>query len=286
MGYKPSPRPSFDQATHIPYESVTRHLWGDPEAGEVSDWIYVSSDKIHQLLFGLPPQGAFRHSDNARTIFAADEVLYVLKGTMILANPETGEVHRINTGEAAFFRRDTWHHAFNHSDDLLQVLEYFCPPPSQGTSGAYGQKQPLLAESKYTRDHWLGAWPMARADVEAEQTIQVLRETDCMWRLEGEEHQVLVGLWAATEHMTVGKIHLLPGQHSDLQNHGGDESLYVLEGRLNMHVPENEGQRWFELNPQDGFYIPEGEPHAYYNMTGQPVTLIFGVAPTYLSPQA
>jgi quercetin dioxygenase-like cupin family protein len=191
-------------------------------------------------------------------------------------------VQRVNQGEAAFFRRDTWHHAFNYSDDLLQVLEFFAPPPSQGTSGAYSQQQPMLKESKYTRDQWLGWWPMARADVEAEQTIQVLRETDCMWRLEGRENEILVGLWAATEHLTVGKIHLLPGQHSDLQAHGGDESLYLLEGRLNMHVPQNEGQRWFELNPGDGFYVPEGEPHSYYNMTGQPLTLIFGVAPRYL----
>ena len=51
MAYAPSPRPTFSEATPIPYASVTRHLWGDPEAGEVADLIYVSSDKIHQLVF-------------------------------------------------------------------------------------------------------------------------------------------------------------------------------------------------------------------------------------------
>jgi quercetin dioxygenase-like cupin family protein len=103
-----------------------------------------------------------------------------------------------------------------------------------------------------------------------------------MWRMEGREREVLVGLLAATEHLTVGKIHLLPGQRTDLQTHGGDESLYVLEGTLNMHTPDNDGQRWFELKPGDGFYIPEGQPHQYYNITAQPVSLIFGVAPNYL----
>ena len=125
MGYAPSPRPTFPGPAQIPYDHVTRHLWGDPTAGEVADWIYVSSDKLHQLIFGLPPGGAFRHSDSFRTVFAADEVLYVLSGTMVLANPETGEVHRIQPGEAAFFRRDTWHHAFNYSSQPLRVLEYF-----------------------------------------------------------------------------------------------------------------------------------------------------------------
>ena len=75
MGYSPSPRPTFDGPAAIPFQSVTRHLWGDPVSGEVADWIYVSSGLIHQLVFGLPPGGAFLHSENFRTVFAADELL-------------------------------------------------------------------------------------------------------------------------------------------------------------------------------------------------------------------
>ncbi len=79
-----SPRPSFDQPTHIPYEQVTRHVWGDETSGEVIDWIYVSSSKIHQLVFSMPFAGHFRHSDKHRTIFAADELYYVISGTAIM----------------------------------------------------------------------------------------------------------------------------------------------------------------------------------------------------------
>ena len=125
--YKPSPRPTFDGPAAIPYGSVTRHLWGDEEAGEVADWIYVSSDRIHQLVYGLSPGGAFRHSDAFRTVFAADVVYYVLSGTLVIANPSTGEVQRLDPGDAAFFRRDTWHHAFNYSAEPLRVLEFFVP---------------------------------------------------------------------------------------------------------------------------------------------------------------
>ena len=71
--YTPSPRPTFPGPAHIPYAAATRHLWGDQVSGEVADWIYVSSDKIHHLVFGLPPGGAFRHSDAYRTAFAADD---------------------------------------------------------------------------------------------------------------------------------------------------------------------------------------------------------------------
>ena len=70
-----------------------------------------------------------------------------MKGVLIINNPENGETHKIESGEAVFFRKDTWHHAFNHSDDYLQVLEYFSPPPLQGTSGLYAKEKKLLKNS-------------------------------------------------------------------------------------------------------------------------------------------
>lgn len=284
MAYKPSPRPTYSEPTHLRYEAVSRHLWGDPEAGEVADWIYVSSDKIHQLVWGLPPGGAFRHSNEFRTIFGADVVYYVLSGTMVIANPQTGEVHRVLPGEAAFFRKDTWHHALNYSRESLRVLEYFSPPPSQGTSGAYARTKPLLeiSDVKYGINAALGRWPMQRNEIERDFTIRVIRDHDLLWRLEGGVgNEVLTGLLCSTENLTMGKIILQPGQHGDLHRHGGDESLYLLEGTLNLFCPENEGQKWFELKPQDGFYLPAGSLHAYHNITDKPVTLIFGVAPNY-----
>lgn len=285
MSYSASPRPNFEGPAHIPYGTVTRHLWGDDESGEVADWIYVSSAKIHQLVFGLPPGGAFRHSDSYRTIFAADEVLYVLSGVMALSNPETGEVHRVQPGEAAFFRRDTWHHAFNFSTEPLRVIEFFAPPPSQGTSGSYAQTKPNLDSLKYAQEQWMGRWPAAQAEAAESFTIRPVREADLLWRLEGAKQQLLVGILAATEHLTVGKMQLLPGQRSDVEIHGGDESLYLLEGTLNVRAPENDGPRWFELRPGDGFFVPEGAPHQYYNMSDAPVTFLCGVAPKY-SPGA
>ncbi len=281
MAYKPSPRPTFSEPTHLPYASVTRHLWGDPEAGEVADWIYVSSDKIHHLVFGLAPGGEFRHSNEFRTIFAADQIYYVLRGVMVIANPETGEVRHVKAGEAVFFRRDTWHHAFNYGSEPLRVLEYFSPPPSQGTSGAYARTKPLLTQTKYTQDQALGRWPMERAAIEDAAMLHMVRETDLLWQLVDGKPEVLVGLLCATEHLTVGKMILLPGQRTAIQTHNGDESLYLIEGTLNLLCPEKDGQRWFELNPQDGFYIPAGSPHQYHNYTDKPVTLIFGVAPEY-----
>jgi len=282
MSYSPSPRPTFDRTTHIPYRSVTRHLWGDEEAGEVADWIYVSSDKIHQIVFDLEPRGWFRHSDSFRTIFAADEVFYVLSGTMILSNPETGEVHRVLAGGAAFFRRDTWHHVFSEGPDELRILELFAPPPAQGTSGRYAQAQPNLVTSRYVRDELLGRWPMDRDAINATNTVQVIREPDILWRFEGECQRTLVGLFAATEHLTAGKITLQPGQKTEFHAHGGDESLLVAAGAVFLQGLDEDRPAWVELETNDGAFIPQDVRHRYWNRSGLAAELVFAVAPEYL----
>ena len=278
-----SPRPTFDKPTPIPYEQATRHVWGDAGSGQVLDWIYVSSSKIHQLVFALPAGGQFRHSDAHRTIFAADELYYVLSGTLALANPESGEVQRLCAGEAAFFRRDTWHHGFNCGTEPLRVLEFFAPPPSQGSSSAYAKTKPNLTTNRYTQDQWLGQWPMARAEAARTARFSVLRDSDLLWRLEGQQQLALTGLLVSTDQLTVGKICLLPGQVTDSELHGGDESLYVLEGTLTLSVAVPDSAPWYELKAGDGFYLPQGTSHQYRNLSDRPVTVLFGVAPHYLA---
>ena len=283
MGYTASPRPRYPGPAHIPYSGVARHLWGDETSGQVSDWLYLSNDNLHQMVFALPPQGAFRHSDDFRTVFAADEVYYVLNGVLVVNNPETGEVHRAQAGEAVFFRRDTWHYGFNYSQEQLRVLEFFAPPPSRGTSGAYALGQPNLAQPRSGQDQWLGHWPISQPEAESCFSMRVLREPDVLWRLEGKTHPLLVGILASTEHLTVAKFELFPGQRADAHQHQGDEGLYVLSGSMHVRVFQETGPQYFELQPGDGFYVPAGVRHEYYNIASQPARAIFAVAPTYLA---
>lgn len=284
MAYKSSPRPSFSAATHIPYSGVTRFLWGDEAAGFVDDWIYASTDKIHQLVFGLPAYGAFRHSKDRPTVFGADEVLYVLEGTLGAANPETGEVHVAQAGEAVFFRKNTWHHGFSLSAEPLRVLEYFAPPPATGTSGPYARTRPYVETSKYQQSGFIGRWPMASAEERQSASLRVMRDADLLWELDGKDQGVLTGLYASSEHLTVGRSTVIPGRASSLHSHSGDECLYLLSGTLNVLVPEQDGQTWFEIHPKDGFFLPAGTKHQYWNMGKDPAVFVFGVAPLYGAP--
>lgn len=269
-----SPRPTFTGPTAIPQAEAVRFLWGDGESGEVADWIYASSDKIHMLVYGLPPGGACLHSDAHRTVFGADVTYTVLEGTLVLANPEIGEVRVAQAGETILFRRDTWHHIAAHDTRKLRVLEFFAPPPSTGTSRKYAQQQPYLEQWRHSDDSLLGTWPMPPR----EPTLHHRRESDVLWRLDGE---ALTGIIVSTENLTVGSTSLMPGKRSAVEAHGGDECVFVTEGTLNVRTFDAPGTGWIELHPGDGFFCPEGISHQYFNVGDQPAKAIFGVAPRW-----
>lgn len=273
--YKPSPRPTFDGPARITRADVTRHVWGDAEAGEVNDWIYASTDRIHCLVFGVGPQGAYRHSEEFRTIFGADEYLHVLEGELILANPETGDVVRVPEGEGASFGPGTWQHAFAHGERPLRVLELFAPPPSTGTSGAYARTQPYLE-----RDDWRYA---RDGDLDGTAGPGCFRVHDGRSAALRYAPGVLTGVELASEHLTAGWIELSPGAVSERRAHGGDAILFALSGAAFVRAEYGDGQVVAELGPEDAMYVPMGSSYDIRNVGGTTCRLVFGVAPKYLA---
>lgn len=260
--------------------TVARHIWGDHEACEVADWIYASTQQIHALVFGLPPGGAFRHSPEFRTVFGADEVLTVLRGRMVLANPETGEVQLVETGGSIAFGQDTWHHAFAHGTEELRVLELFAPPPSTGSSGPYARTRPYLTTNRYEDDSVIGHWPQEKP---RRSTLRPLRLEDTHYRLSGD---VLVGIIFSSDQLTVANVSVSPGSVSAKEQRGGDEVLFGLSGT--MHVRSwFEGNTYvFEMAANEACYLPAGSVHEYRNYSARTATALLGVAPRFLPGSA
>jgi quercetin dioxygenase-like cupin family protein len=265
-GYQPSPRPSFGGATVIARSQAARHVWGDAESGEILDRIYVSNDRIHQLLFEIPAGGQFTHSAEYRTVFGADEVLYAIEGDLVVANPETGQLVRISAGEAVFFGPDTWHHAFNWGTGPARVLEFFAPPPATGTSGAYARQRPLLARSTYA-----GGEPGTGPG-----RLTVIRPQAHAWRLDGDRAQVLTGIIASTPRLTVARCEVRGTGWSGWLCHPGDTGGYVAAGSLLLQLG---GRAWHELGPGDGFYLPGGERYQVANAAPGITSYLTGSAP-------
>jgi quercetin dioxygenase-like cupin family protein len=279
--------PAEPQARHIEFGAADLKLWGDPVSGQVNDWIFHLGERICHLVFSIPPGRRFTQSDAWRPIYGADEVYYVLGGNLALANPQTGEVVRAGPGEVIRFHPNTWHHGFSVGPDELRVLEFFAPAlpglavPEAGDG--YGMSQPGLGSFRYVQDELLERWPTGADDAAAAATLHPVRPSDILWRMEGRRDPVLVGIFLSTPSLTVARIDLLPGRSSDIRQHGGDLALYVLEGRLNVLLPDAAPVRWFELAAGDGFFAPAGTPHRYVNVTSTTVRVLAGVAPAYLA---
>lgn len=278
MGYSPSPRPTFERPTLLPFAEVTRHTWGDPVAGHVDDWIYVSSGLLHVIVFGMAPGGRFTHSEDFRTVFGADEVLHVLQGTLALANPETGEVVRAEPGESVFFRKDTWHHGFSFGAEPVRVLEFFSPPPSTGASGPYARTRPYLPEPDWRYgDAPIGGLAGARGP--ARRTLHPVAPGERSYRLEGD---ALVGLIASTEHLTVASARLVPGGATPEVARGGDVVVIAEQGELVVEATaaDGTGER-FALGRWDAAYLPLGSSYRLVGGGDGPADALVGVAPAY-----
>lgn len=273
-GYRPSPRPDYAVPTLVRRVDVQRHIWGDRESGLVADWIYASTARLHGLLFGLAPGKWFRHSPAFRTVFGADEVLYVLSGAMLIANPANGEVQHCQVGEAVFFRQGTWHHVCAQGTEPLRVLEFFAPPPSQGTSGPYAAQQPYLEKSSYRRDELLG--DLSRAGVAA--TLRHIARRDHSLRVEGE---ITVGLLASTEHLTVAELAIPAGACGERSAHGGDAMIFGLEGELMIRSWWQGASTTFEIGPHDAVFIPQRGEYEVLSFA-RAARALLGVAPNYL----
>jgi mannose-6-phosphate isomerase-like protein (cupin superfamily) len=273
-GYSPSPRPTYDAPTLVRRSSIKHHVWGDQQSGLVGDWLYASTDKLHVLEFRLAPGCWFKHSKAFRTVFAADEVLYVLGGAMLACNPQTGEVVECLAGESLFFRKDTWHHVRAQGAEPLRVLEFFSPPPSQGTSGAYAMTRDYLETPVYRRNELLGNCIGATKPA----TLHWIGTRERSLRLEGE---IAVGLIVSTEHLTVAELQVPAGAAGERTAHGGDAMLVGLSGELMVRTYWKSESATFELGPRDAVFVPENGQYEVLSFAG-PATALLGVAPRYL----
>lgn len=263
------------------YRDLERRTWGDEQTGRLADWFYADDAELNLNIVGMPANGSAVASPANPTVFGADELFYVLEGTMVQSNPVTGEVFVVKPGEAIFFRKDTWHFQWNYSNTQLRMLEFFQPSPKTGTGGAYARAQPPLAgPPKQGQDELLGQWPMAR-DLPREKTTWMIHEHDILWRIEGtvRTREILVGVLASTEHMTVAKMNFLGGHRSCEYVHNGEKVIFVESGTLHVEFPGT--KKWVELEAWDGLRIPAGTTHSFYNMSQDPATCLFSVAGDY-----
>ncbi len=240
------------------------------------DLVYLSSEHLHVLDFSLPPGGRFGHSHDNPTIFAADELLYVRDGSLLLSDPETGEHQLVHAGEAVFFERDTWHHGQAAGDAGVRVLEFFSPTPTTGASSAYAKQQPFLDTIEHVDQRIFDRWPTNAAALAAARRLHPIREHDLA---HAHRDDLEIAFFAATEHLSVARCRLRAGTSSPPERHPGEEFVLVLSGELMIRTPTAAAANCLFLRPGDAAVLPPDTPHSYVATGDESAVWITGVGP-------
>lgn len=135
-----------------------------------------------------------------------------------------------------------------------------------------------------------GKWPVD--PVEARERRELVKITPGQWKhlVHGIKKHVHVSVIASTNYAQVGRINLPPNSCSELENHDGDEVIYMLEGKMAVRIVEtpdleedasNANRRHYELCTGEAFLIPEGYIHQYINLTTGQAAFFFGIGPDF-----
>lgn len=260
-GRRPTPRPRFTEPRLIRRVDAVPHVWGDDEAGYVTDRVLSSTDQLHALEFELAPGGGFRHSAMNQTVFGADVLYYVLEGALLLTNPETGEVVRAETNTGRLFHRGTWHNGFTASSAApVRVLEFFSPPPSRGTASDFARRQPALAEPLYRDSRWEGRWPEARAEREASTSFHHVDAHNALLSFRDSSPAHVIATLVSTPFLQVIEGTVQPAHVEEFRVVERESVITVLEGELWVDVwSDSVGfQATNVLLPGDSMFLPIG----------------------------
>ena len=131
-----------------------------------------------------------------------------------------------------------------------------------------------------------GKWPVDPA--KARENLELVKISRDSWKhlVHGQKKHVHVSVLLSTDYAQVGHIRLYPGSYSELENHAGDEAIYMLKGKMAIRVvtdPDlqadaaNANRQHFELSEGEAFLIPEGFVHQYVNLTDEESVFFFGI---------
>jgi quercetin dioxygenase-like cupin family protein len=268
---------SFSQPALIPAAQAPRFLWGDAEAGFISDWIYGSSPDIHMMSFEMTVGQRFGNSPNFKTYYNCAETYHCLKGEFTFHCPETGEVHVLQKGDTLYFPPNTWHWGYNFGPETCHVLESLTPRRVEAVE-AYAKKQAWLTDIRYGQRELIGHYepgtprPAERA--------KLVRPGKYLFEIVGEKLPMRVGIAVSTDMLTTAFVDLHPGQASELISHSSDKVIYALDGRMNVRLPSAD-PNWWQLDAGDAGFMPAGTEHAFFNTSDKMARFLFSVAPKY-----
>jgi uncharacterized cupin superfamily protein len=202
----------------------------------------------------------------------------VVAGRMIIADPSSGEMHTLDSGQGVLMRAGTWHNAFNPYRETARVVEYFCPPPALGTASDFAKRQEPLAETKYRDTRWEGRWPAARAESEATCRLTTVGFENGLLEFRDDKATHLRSLLTSTDFLQVLSGEVRAGHVEEFAPVTYESVVVATEGELWVDVwsPEGGYSATNVLRPGDAMFLPVGTHERMLVRTAETARYLLG----------
>jgi mannose-6-phosphate isomerase-like protein (cupin superfamily) len=275
----------FEGPALVRRANAKRFLWGDDTAGYVSDLIYGRGERIAALVYSLRPGEGFGASETWKPLYDQHRFYFVVRGSLTIQDPETGEVAVAGAREAITWRGSRYHFGYNFGTEETVVLDWYAPqeraPDVPEIEISPGKRE--VGEVVGGQVELLRSWPdsQLKARAAALESGGIVRVTldDALKFVHGQNAPMLVSIMASSDDLTAGTLLLRPGLMSEPEQHPGDEVAFSLGGNLHVHLPDT--GEWFDLEPMDCVFIPEGLRHQYCSYGESVSQAAFCVVPHY-----
>lgn len=120
---------------------------------------------------------------------------------------------------------------------------------------------------------WQGKYPFKPED----KRCMVISEKDRLPLIHGEEKKGLIEIFASTDKIHYGIFYVSPFDNLDPSApHKGDEVYYILKGEGVVAVDDSQT---YTVKEGEGFYLPAGLKHQWYNFSGERLDVLWALAP-------
>ena len=202
-----------------------------------------------------------------------------------MLNPQTGRAFQVKKGEGFVIQPNTWHQAYNFTDETVSILGVIAP--SIWSQEDRGSEIEYLEESRFYKVNLEveGTWPPV-GPPPVDGSMARVGEGDLLHLIHGKDYHVLVSLLASNQYLSAGFITLPTKGFSEPETHAGDEVVYAMDGSVMIQVLEGEDTTGksvshvsHEVQQGQKFLIPEGIRHQYFNFNDRAIRPYFAVAP-------
>jgi quercetin dioxygenase-like cupin family protein len=263
--------------------------WAPAPGNSTPGWITVSTPRVNAGVFLVQPGGWFDAGNHP-----GPEPYYILKGTLHLSNPDTGDVIEISAGDASNIPAFAYHHAHNFGDEACWIqwwvpgemhTDDFKRKVCDGTlheTGWYERDAVVLNGPHTSNDGFLSrldllsSWPSDQPRDAYD--IQKLDRSTWLHTLQGNDPRlrVLTSFFYADERIRCGEVRLPASRESEPEVGDYELVLYVTAGDFLVNLTDT--AQTLKAQAGDTVFLPPGVRHSYQAMGDEPARAVFAMA--------